>query len=263
MSASTILAATLMVGGVGLFVGIFLSFASKAFAVPVDEKEQEIVEVLPGANCGGCGFSGCAALAAAISQGKAPVNACVVGQKPVADKIAAIMGTTSGDDQRKVAFVRCVGDCEKTTDNYIYTGPKSCASVKFAPGGGPKSCRFGCTGFGDCVQACEFGALSIQRGIAHVDEEACVDCKKCMAACPKGLIVEVPYNYVSHIGCVNPEKGKPVMNNCSIGCISCQKCVRTCPQQAITMVGGFPVIDYAKCTNCGACKEDCPRHCIV
>ena len=263
MSVSTILAATLMVGGVGLFVGIFLSFASKVFAVPVDEKEQAIAEVLPGANCGGCGFSGCAALAAAIASGNAPVNSCVVGQKPVADKIAEIMGTSAGSDERKVAFVRCVGDCEKTTENYVYTGPKSCNVVKFAPTGGPKSCRFGCTGFGECVQACEFGALSIQKVVAHVDEELCRDCKKCMAACPKGLIIEVPYHYVSHIGCVNPEKGKPVMNNCKIGCISCQKCVKTCPQQAIEMAGGFPVIDYGKCTNCGECKANCPRKCIV
>ncbi|MEE1115211.1 MAG: RnfABCDGE type electron transport complex subunit B [Eubacterium sp.] len=258
-----ILAATLMVGGVGLFVGVFLSIASKAFAVPVDEKEEAIKEALPGANCGGCGYSGCGALAGAIVRGEAPVNACVVGQKPVADAIAEIMGTTAGDAERKVAFVRCAGDCERTTEKYEYSGPKTCKNAKFAPSGGPKSCTYGCTGFGDCVNACEFGALSIVKGVAHVDESICVDCKKCMAACPKGLIIEIPAGRVSHISCVNPEKGKPVMQNCKIGCISCQKCVRTCTQGAITMQGGFPVIDYAKCTDCGACKEGCPRKCIL
>lgn len=260
---SGIVIATLTVGGVGLLVGIFLSIASKAFAVPVDEKEEAISEVLPGANCGGCGFSGCAALAAAIARGEAPVNACVVGQQPVADQIAKIMGTTAGASVRKVAFVRCVGDCDQTTDTYVYSGPKKCANVKMAPSGGPKSCTFGCMGFGDCVEACEFDAMHIVHGIAKVDEDKCTDCHKCMKACPKGLIIEVPYKYVSHIGCVNPNKGKPVMQNCKLGCISCQKCVRGCPEQAITMGTGFPVIDYEKCSNCGKCKAECPRHCIV
>lgn len=260
---SGVLSATLMVAGVGLFVGIFLSIASKAFAVPVDEKEQAIEEVLPGANCGACGYSGCAACAAAISSGAAPVNACVVGQKPVADQVAAIMGTTAAEEQRKVAFVRCVGDCEKTTDTYEYHGPKHCVNVKMAPGGGPKSCTFGCIGCGDCAEVCDYDAMHIEKGIAVVTEANCVDCKKCMKTCPKGLIIEVPFNYVSHIGCVNPNKGKPVMQNCKIGCITCQKCVRDCPVQAITIEGGFPVIDYAKCTNCGTCKTGCPRKCIV
>ena len=105
--------------------------------------------------------------------------------------------------------------------------------------------------------------MHVAKGVAVVNEENCVDCKKCMAACPKGLIIEVPYNYTSHIGCVNPNKGKPVMQACKIGCITCQKCVRDCPVQAITIQGGFPVIDYSKCTDCGTCKAGCPRHCIV
>ena len=258
-----IMIAALMIGGVGLFVGAFLGFASKVFAVPVDAKEEAIREALPGANCGACGYSGCGALAAAIASGEAPVNACVVGQKPVAEKIASIMGTTADETQRMVAFVRCAGDCEKTTENYDYSGTKECAMVRFAPANGPKSCRFGCTGFGDCVKVCEYGALSIVNGIAHVDEEKCMGCKKCTAACPKGLISMVPYGAASHIACSNPEKGKPVMGACKVGCISCQKCVKNCPAEAITMPAGYPVIDYDKCTNCGLCKEDCPRKCIL
>ena len=119
-----ILFATLMIGGIGLVVGIFLGIASKVFFVPVDEKEAAINEVLPGANCGGCGYSGCGALAAAIAKGEAPVNACVVGQQPVADQIAEIMGTNAGSAEKMVAFVRCTGDCDKTTDNYAYSGKK-------------------------------------------------------------------------------------------------------------------------------------------
>lgn len=258
-----ILIATLVVGGVGLVVGIFLSVASKVFAVPVDEKEAAINEALPGANCGGCGYSGCAACAAAMARGEAAVNACVVGQKPVADEIAKILGTTAAGGERKVAFVRCVGDCEKTTETYDYSGPLTCKNVHMAPGGGPKSCRYGCLGLGECVSVCEFDAIHIVQGVAKVDEEKCVNCGKCRKACPKGLISEVPYNYVSHIGCMNPDKGKPVMENCKVGCISCQKCVKNCPENAISIDSGYPVIDYEKCTNCGTCKVDCPRKCIV
>ena len=258
-----ILFATLMIGGIGLVVGILLGVASKVFFVPVDEKEAAINEALPGANCGGCGYSGCGALAAAIAKGEAPVNACVVGQQPVADKIAEIMGSSAGSSEKMVAFVRCTGDCDKTTDNYNYSGTASCMMAKFAPTGGPKSCRFGCTGFGDCVSACAFDAIHIENGIAVVDKEKCVDCKACMKTCPKGLIIEVPYKAKARIGCVNPEKGKPVMSNCKVGCISCQKCVKECPFQAITMEGGFPVINYETCKNCGKCAKECPRKCIV
>ena len=258
-----IMFAAFMIGGIGLIVGIFLGIASKVFAVPVDEKEAAINEVLPGANCGGCGYSGCAALAAAIAKGDAPVSACIVGQKHVADQIADIMGTNAEVSEKMVAFVRCIGNCERTSEKYDYSGTKSCMMTRVAPTGGPKSCRFGCTGFGDCVRACDFDAIHIENGISVVDKEKCVDCKKCMKACPKGLIVEVPYKAKAHIGCVNQEKGRPVISNCKSGCISCTKCVNECPFDAIEMVNGFPVIDYEKCRNCGKCIKACPRKCIV
>ncbi len=260
---SYVITAALVIGGVGLVVGIFLSFASKAFFVPVDEKEAAIMEELPGANCGACGYSGCGALAAAIAKGEAPVSACVVGQAPVAEKIAGIMGTDAGSAEKKVAFVGCVGDCDKTTENYAYTGEQSCLMTSFAPNKGPKSCSYGCTGFGDCVKVCDYDAMHIVKGIAKVDEEKCVDCKKCMKACPKGLIIEVPYGTSSHIACHNPGRGKPVMSSCGVGCITCKKCEKVCPAGAISTEGGYPIIDYSLCTSCGACKDSCPRHCIV
>ncbi len=260
---SYIITAALMIGGIGLIVGIFLSFAGKAFFVPVDEREAEITEALPGANCGACGYSGCAALASAIAKGEAPVNACVVGQAPVAKAVGDIMGVTSDASERKVAFVRCIGDCERTEDRYQYTGAKSCLMTSYAPNKGPKSCSFGCTGFGDCVRVCEYDAMHIEKGIAVVDSEHCVDCRKCIKACPKGLIIEVPYGAASRIGCSSIEKGKTVMANCKAGCISCGKCERTCPQKAIAMGSGYPEINYALCNGCGLCKEACPRKCII
>ena len=257
-----IIYATLMIGGIGLFVGAFLGIASKVFFVPLDEKEAAIKEALPGANCGACGYSGCAALAAAIAKGEAPVSACVVGQQPVADKVAEIMGTSADASEKKVAFVHCLGDCEKTQENYDYSGTKSCMMAKFAPSTGPKSCRYGCMGYGDCVKVCEYDAIHIVNGIAVVDPEKCVDCQMCMKACPKGLISEVPYGSKAHIGCQNPEFGKPVISACKVGCIACQKCVKGCAFGAITIDKGYPVIDYEKCKNCGKCIRECPRKCI-
>ena len=83
MSITGIIIAAAIVGGTGLFIGVFLGIAGKKFAVEVDEREEAILEVLPGNNCGGCGYAGCSGLAAAIAKGEAPVNQCPVGGEPV------------------------------------------------------------------------------------------------------------------------------------------------------------------------------------
>lgn len=263
MSISIILISALLVGGTGIFIGIFLGIAGKKFAVEVDEREIAVREELPGNNCGGCGFPGCDGLAKAIAAGEAPVNACPVGGDAVGKKIAAIMGAEVKEDRKMVAFVHCSGDCEKTTNNYQYEGIEDCGMMQYVPTGGPKSCRFGCTGYGNCAKVCPFDAIHVVNGVAVVDKDACKACKKCIAACPKHLISLVPYDAVSRIACSTPEKGKPVMAACKIGCIACKKCEKNCPDGAIAVVNNSPVIDYDKCTNCGKCKEDCPRKCIV
>lgn len=258
-----ILFSALLVGGIGVFVGVFLGIAGKKFAVEVDEKEEAIRAELPGNNCGGCGFAGCDGLAKAIANGTAPVNGCPVGGEPVGKKIAAIMGTSADSGTKMVAFVHCSGDCDKTKDNYQYEGIKDCTMMQFVPTGGPKSCRFGCTGYGNCTKACPFDAIHVINGVAVVDKDKCKACKKCIAACPKHLISLVPYDAVSHVACSTPEKGKPVMASCDNGCISCKKCEKNCPVGAIVLENNIPVIDYEKCTNCGKCKDDCPRNCII
>ena len=259
-----ILIATVTIGGVGLFVGLFLAFAGKVFFVPVDEKEIAVREVLPGANCGSCGFPGCDGLAASIAKGEAAVSACPVGGAEVAAKIGEIMGVAAGETQRMVAFVRCTGSCEDTTEKYIYSGPKSCTTLGLVPASGPKSCTFGCAGFGDCVNVCEFDAIHIVKGVAVVDESACKDCKKCIEICPKGLIVEIPADRKARVACANPAKGKAVISACAKGCIACKKCAKACPVEAIDVdEKGYAVLDYEKCINCGKCKKECPRNCII
>ena len=263
MSITGILVAALIVGGTGLFIGVFLGVAGKKFAVEVDETEQAILEALPGNNCGGCGYAGCSGLAAAITKGEAPHNRCPVGGAPVAEKIAAILGTDAGETVRQTAFVKCAGTCGKAKQAYDYTGIEDCVMASQMQNGGPKGCGFGCLGFGSCVKACPFDAIHIVNGVAVVDREACKACGKCIAKCPHHLIELAPYDQKTFVGCSSHAKGKAVTTACELGCIGCKKCEKTCPNGAITVTDFCAHIDYEKCTNCGACKEACPRHVIL
>lgn len=263
MSITGIILAAVIVGGTGLFIGIFLGLADKQFAVEVDEKEEQILGVLPGNNCGGCGYPGCSGLAAAISKGEAPVNACPVGGAPVAAKVGEIMGVDAGEQIREVAFVKCAGNCEVAKQTYNYNGVHDCIMVNMMQNGGPKGCTFGCLGEGSCVQACPFDAIHVVDGVAVVDEEKCVACGKCVAACPNSLIELVPYESKHRVQCSNHAKGKDVKAVCSAGCIGCTLCTRQCEFDAIHMDNNLAVIDYEKCTNCGKCAEKCPVKVIL
>lgn len=263
MSVSGIIIAALIVGGTGLFIGFFLGIAGEKFKVEIDPREEDIAGVLPGNNCGGCGYAGCAGLASAIVAGEAEIGACPVGGDPVAAKIGDIMGIEAGASVKKVAFVKCGGTCEKANDDYKYFGEQDCTMAGFVPGGGPKSCNYGCLGFGNCVKACPFDALHIIDGIAHVDIEACKACAKCIAACPKNLIEMVPYNSQQIVQCSSKDKGKDVMKACSVGCIGCKICEKNCPADAVTVTDNIAHIDPEKCTGCGVCAEKCPKKIIT
>ena len=263
MNVGAIITATVVVAAVGLFIGIFLGVAGKTFAVETDEREIAVREALPGNNCGGCGYPGCDGLAAAIAKGEAPVNGCPVGGEPAAKIIAGIMGQEVKESIRQVAFVKCAGTCEKTGENYIYDGVQDCEMLSFVPGGGAKACAYGCLGYGSCVKACPFDAISIVNGVAVVDKEACKACGKCVAKCPRHLIELVPYAQSTFVACSSRAKGKAVTTACEVGCIGGKKCEKTWPSQAITVTDFCAHIDYEKCTNCGACKEACPRGIIL
>lgn len=262
MDITGILVAAAIVGGTGLFIGLFLGIAGKKFAVEVDPREEAIMGVLPGNNCGGCGYPGCAGLAGAIVAGEAELSACPVGGALVTEKIAEIMGLEADASTPMVAFVKCGGTCEKAKTDYKYNGIEDCTMQNFAQNGGPKSCNYGCLGGGSCVKACPFDAIHIVDGIAVVDKDACKACSKCIAACPKNLIELVPINQKQLVLCSSLDKGKDVMNACSVGCIGCKMCTRVCESDAITVENNIAHIDPQKCTNCGKCAEKCPKKCI-
>ncbi len=263
MNMMSILIATAIIGVVGLFIGLFLGAAGIKFKVDVNEKEEAILEALPGANCGGCGYTGCSGLAAAIANKEAPVNGCPVGGELVGKAIADIMGVKAEDNIRMTAFVACAGDCDKAATDYEYSGVEDCQMAEFLPNGGEKSCNSGCLGYGSCVKACPFDAIHIENGVAVVNKEACKACGKCVAACPKNIISLIPYNSQYAVACSSNEKGPIVMKECQAGCIGCSICVKQCQSDAVTVENFLAKIDQQKCTSCGACAEKCPKKTIL
>lgn len=260
-TAKGILLAIIIVGGVGLIVGIALGIAGKFLAVKVDEKEAAIREVLPGNNCGGCGFPGCDGLAAAIAKGECESSACPVGGEPVAKLVSEIVGVEA-KVVKKVAYVACSGDCDKAKNKYNYYGNMSCQDAANIPGGGAKACSYGCLGLGSCVKACEFDAIHIINGKAVVDSDKCKACGKCVSACPKNLITIIPADTQYMVKCSSHDKGKDVMQACSAGCIGCGLCAKNCPHDAIDFGYNLATIVQDKCRNCGTCVQKCPKKVI-
>lgn len=245
----------------GLLFGSLLAYASKKFAVEVDERIPFITEALPGANCGGCGFAGCAAFAAAVVEGKAPVNGCPVGGAACAAKIAEIMGVKAEASERKIARVLCNGTCDQAKDKFDYYGVTDCvAAAKL--GGGQKSCAYGCLGLGTCVKACMFDAIKIENGIAVIDKNKCTACGKCAAACPKNVIELIEESRETWVMCKSKDPGKEVRKVCDTGCIACKICEKACKFDAIHVVDNVAVIDYEKCVNCNQCVIKCPKKII-
>ncbi len=247
--------------GLGILMGALLAVASRFFAVKKDETAEKIAEALPGANCGGCGYSGCAALAEAVAKGEAKVNSCTVGGPEVAGKIAAIMGVEAAPTVRMRAQVMCSGTQEYARKKYVYEGVSDClAAVRL--GGGDKLCRNGCIGLGTCAAACPFGAISVSEGVAVVDYRKCRGCGVCVNACPKHIIRLIPFDAKHWVGCVSVDDGKNTRRVCDVGCISCRLCQKNCPSGAIAVDNFVAKIEYDKCTGCNTCVEKCPRHII-
>lgn len=257
----TVLYAVLVLAILGALFGFLLAYASKVFAVDTDPRQEAILEVLPGANCGGCGYAGCANYAEAVVQKGAPCNKCAPGGSDAALKISAIMGVEAEVSEPMVAFVRCTGGNRAAT-KYNYNGIDDCAADYASLGNGMHYCVNGCLGHGNCVAACKFDAIHVVNGVAVVDREACKGCGACKNACPKEMIVMIPYSARFAVPCHNVEKGAITRKFCEVGCMGCKLCEKKCPHDAIHVEHNLSSIDYSKCQHCGICYDVCPRNLI-
>lgn len=252
----------ILVSVIGIVGGIGLTLAAKFMAVPVDETAVQIRECLPGANCGGCGYAGCDDYAAALAADHTlSPSLCAPGGAAAAAGIAAVLGVDAGSAVPKVARVRCSGLKDKTSDSMEYQGFSSCAAAKLFFGG-PGSCKNGCMGYGDCVNACAYDAIHVCNGVAQVDRDLCVACGMCAKACPNALIEIVPKSSRVFVGCSSTDPGKQTRQVCEVGCIACKLCEKACKFDAVKVENNHAVIDPEKCKNCGLCAKACPRHII-
>lgn len=261
MNTQAILYAAGVLGGLGILFGLILTFASKKFAVPVDERFTLARDAMAGANCGACGYPGCDAYAHAVVKGEAPIDLCTPGGQKTLNKLAQIMGQAAEESEPLVARVLCQGETGVVKPRYEYNGPQTChTAVGLA--GGPTMCQWGCVGLADCVRVCRFDAMKIENGIVVIDEDKCTACGMCVKECPRSVIKLLPKKARVTVRCQNTALPKEAKEACDKACISCKRCERACQFDAIHVNNFVALIDPVKCTLCGECVKVCPMNTI-
>lgn len=262
-----ILIALLVLGLTGLLAALLLYLMAWKFKVEEDPRIDLVQEVLPGANCGGCGFAGCRALAeACVKADSLDGLLCPVGGSEVMAKVGAILGMEASAAEPMIAVMRCNGVCEARPRTSEYDGVRSCR-IQNSLYVGETACPFGCLGCGDCVEACQFDAIHInpKTGLPEVDEEKCVACGKCVKACPRNIIElrkKGPKGRRMLVQCVNKDKGAIARKACLNACIGCGKCQKECKFDAIVVENNVAYIDFNKCRLCRKCEAVCPTGAI-
>ena len=244
-----------------MIAAIALGFAAKKFAVEVDPRELAALEVLPGANCGACGFPGCAGYAKALVSGTVDLNQCPPGGAELVEKLARILGVEAVAAVKEVAVVLCQGDNRKAQLKFRYLGLNDCgAAQKIADG--PKACPGGCLGLSTCQRACPFDAIEMTAdGLAVINREKCTGCQKCIEVCPRSVIRMTPYDSTVHVLCNSHDKGAVVRKYCQVGCIGCHICHKTVPS-AYLVENFLARVLYDEDGEAAEAIPKCPTKCI-
>ena len=265
---NTIILATLVIGALSIIAAVILFFVSKAFYVYEDPRIDQVLEKLPNANCGGCGFAGCKALAEAIVKaGSMEGLMCPAGTDQTIKDIAEVLGIETVAANPRIAVLRCNGTCANAPAKAFYNSALSCAYAAsiFA---GESACPYGCLGCGDCVAACPFDAITMdtETKLPKINEDKCVGCSACTKVCPRNLLEIRKKGKLGrriYVVCANKEKGAVAKKNCAVACIGCSKCVKVCTFEAIQVENFLAYIDEEKCKLCRKCVNECPTSCIL
>lgn len=259
----TFLASLAVLAGLAAIFGYGLAYAGKKLAVEKDPLIEEVEEVLPAANCGACGYAGCAAYADAIVKEKADITLCAPGGSEVVGKVASIMKMQATEQVKKVVRVYCGGSDEKTKIKYSYNGVYDCVAAD-SLFNGFMECNDACLGLGSCVRVCKFDAMSIdEHGLLTINTDLCTGCGACVKECPHTLLELVAVKAPVYVACSSKEKGAVCNKMCKVSCIACKKCEKACQYDAIHVNDFLAKIDYEKCTACGDCITACPKNCIL
>ena len=244
MDLTALLIAIVSMGGLGMLFSAGLSIADKKLYVEEDPRIAEVIEELPGVNCGGCGFPGCAAFAESVVAGEAEISGCPVNTEDGAEAIAQIMGVEVTTSERLVARVFCQGGEYETAKKGVYDGIETCIGATFA-GGGDKLCSYGCIGFADCVRSCPFDAMFMNdNGLPVVIDAKCTGCGNCVEACPRNLMELHPESHKLFVLCKNEDSPKEARKICTRACVGCGICVRLAGEGNMEMKGNLAVVNY-------------------
>lgn len=256
--------AGVMMAGLGVILAALLAIANKKLYVFEDPRIDEVDAMLPHANCGACGMAGCRAFAEAVVSGKILPGQCTVNSPEMTQAIANLLGVSVGSREKRVARLACAGGKHVARVRALYRGLKSCRAASLVAGGG-KGCAWGCLGFGDCKDACDFGAITMNEfGLPEVDIEKCTACGACVTACPRGLFSIHPVHHRLWVACKSEAKGEEAEAECEVACTACGRCVMDAPEGLITIKNNLATIDYSKNHLASpAAIQRCPTGAIV
>ena len=249
--------------GLGLVAAFGLSLASKKFHVDVDPRLETIEGILPGLNCGACGYAGCPGFAIGLLAGETEPTGCAPGGEVVISQLAEFLGLEVGDVVKNIAVLQCGGTNEKAAMEAEYDGVQDCRAAILIGGGG-KACRYSCVGYGTCEAVCPFDAIVMKPdGLPIVYADKCTACNKCVVACPRDVLALEPLNHEVRVSCSSTDAGGRVRKVCQVGCTGCGICEKVCPVEAVKVENNLAFINPDKCVECGICADNCPQDTIL